>query len=120
MGGRKLSAMLRELRPALQDGQWVFITAEAVPTGVRPLATFAEPEGLSLLLRREQADSLGLAYDFVGAWISLTCTPPWMRSDSLPRSLVNLPGLGSAAMSSLPAITTTCSCRTSRHVGPSR
>jgi len=71
-GGRKLSAMLRELRPALQDGQWVFITAEAVPTGVTPLATFAEEEGLSLLLRREQADSLGLAYDFVGAWISLT------------------------------------------------
>jgi len=53
-GGLELSAMLRELRPALQDGQWVFITAEEIPTGVMPLATFAEQEGLSLLLRREQ------------------------------------------------------------------
>lgn len=71
-GERDLRVLLRDLRPTLQDGQWVFVTADHVPDGAAPLATFAEPEGLSLLLTREQADAAGLAYDFVGAWISLT------------------------------------------------
>ncbi len=34
-------------------------------------ATVREDEGLTLVLARERADELGLAYDFVAAWITL-------------------------------------------------
>ena len=34
-------------------------------------ATVREDEGLSVVLRRERADALGLAYDYVAAWITL-------------------------------------------------
>lgn len=71
-GERDRAALLQHLRPHLQDGQWVFVTADRAPSGVTPLATFCEDEGLSLLLRREQADAAKLPYDFVGAWITLT------------------------------------------------
>jgi hypothetical protein len=49
----------------------VFVTVAELPAGIEPLATFREAEGLSVVIEREQADTLGLGYDFVGAWISL-------------------------------------------------
>ena len=68
---RDLGRLLRGLRPHLQDGEWVFVTApRPLPGGA--LASFAEPEGLSLVVRREQADAAGLPYDLVTAWITLT------------------------------------------------
>ena len=69
---RDLTLLLRGLRPQLRDGEWVFVTAARPPDGVAPLASFAEDEGLSLVVRREQADAAGLAYDVVVAWIALT------------------------------------------------
>ncbi|GII98080.1 hypothetical protein CLV28_1494 [Sediminihabitans luteus] len=70
-GEHDLATLLRSVEPVLRDGTWVFVTGD-VPAGVVPLATFVEDEGLSLLIRREDADAAGLAYDFVGAWISLS------------------------------------------------
>jgi len=61
----------RRLDPALQPGEWVFVTVTHLPDSVEPLATFCEAEGLSMVLPRAQADALGLAYEFVAAWISL-------------------------------------------------
>jgi len=34
-------------------------------------ATVREPEGISIVLDRDDADRLGLAYDYVAAWITL-------------------------------------------------
>ena len=60
------------LRPQLHSGEYVFTTvAEGVPLGVAPVVTLVEPEGLTLVLTREDADSAGLAYDYVAAWITL-------------------------------------------------
>ena len=42
-----------------------------VPTGVRPVVTVAEEEGLTLVLPRQDADRVGLAYDYVAGCISL-------------------------------------------------
>jgi len=69
---RDLALLLGGLRPELRDGEWVFVTAGRPPDGVEPLASFAEDEGLSLVVRREQADAAGLPYDGVLAWIALT------------------------------------------------
>jgi hypothetical protein len=38
---------------------------------VEVLASVLEAEGRTLVLHREDADSLGLGYDFVAAWIDL-------------------------------------------------
>ena len=35
------------------------------------LASVHEPEGWSLVLRRDDADTAGLTYDYVAAWITL-------------------------------------------------
>lgn len=60
------------LRPQLHEGEYVFTTvAEGVPLGVAPVVTVAEPEGLTLVLTREDAEHAGLAYDYVAGWITL-------------------------------------------------
>jgi hypothetical protein len=43
-----------------------------MPAGVDPAATVREDEGLTVVLSRPDADRLGLTYDFVAAWITLT------------------------------------------------
>ena len=49
----------------------MFATIERVPDGVEPVATVIEPEGATVVLRRDEADRLGLAYDYVAARIVL-------------------------------------------------
>ena len=64
-----LASMAAELRP----GEYVFCSVQgpgAVPH-VEVLASVSEPEGLSVVTTREQADRIGLPYDFVAAWITL-------------------------------------------------
>ncbi|OII59919.1 acetyltransferase [Streptomyces sp. CC53] len=72
-GEKNLRALLASMSPRLNDGQYVFTLAPAgaVPTGVRPVATVLEDEGLTLVVPREDADREGLAYDYVAAWITL-------------------------------------------------
>jgi hypothetical protein len=43
-----------------------------MPAGVDAAATVREDEGLTVVLSRPDADRLGLTYDFVAAWITLT------------------------------------------------
>jgi predicted N-acetyltransferase YhbS len=71
-GEMNLPALLAALHPVLRDGEYVYVLW---PHG-RPLepgiqAAVREAEGLTVVLPRETADSLGLAYDFVAAWITL-------------------------------------------------
>ena len=63
--GRLLAAMAPERRP----GEFVYV--EAAP-GLEPHATIREDEGVCHVVDRRHADALGLPYDFVAAWITLT------------------------------------------------
>lgn len=68
-----MTCLLADMRPSLVQGEFVFVIVtniESMPP-VHPYASVVEPEGLSLVLRREQADEVGLTYDFVAAWITL-------------------------------------------------
>ncbi len=56
---RDLGLLPRDLRPQQRDCAWVFVTAARPPDGVEPPSSFAEDEGLSLVVRREQADAAG-------------------------------------------------------------
>lgn len=70
-----LLPLLSHLQPNLQDGEYVFCQrqpGEYLPEGnVGPLCVFYETEGLSLILPRSVAESLGWDYDYVAAWITL-------------------------------------------------
>ncbi|MCX5062846.1 MULTISPECIES: ACT domain-containing protein [unclassified Streptomyces] len=71
-GETDLSKLLSGMRPELNPGRYVFTTVEGdIPTGVAPVVTVAEPEGLTLVVRQEEADAAGLAYDYVAGWITL-------------------------------------------------
>lgn len=67
-----LGRLLSGMRPELHPGRYVFTTVPAVvPPGLAPVVTVTEDEGLTLVVRREEADGAGLAYDYVAGWITL-------------------------------------------------
>lgn len=70
-GERDLDVLLRSIRPERQPGRFVFATVAQAPDGVEPVACVREPEGLSIVLAQDDADHLGLPYDFVAAMITL-------------------------------------------------
>ncbi|MCZ7415580.1 MULTISPECIES: ACT domain-containing protein [unclassified Streptomyces] len=71
-GERDLSKLLSGMRPELNPGSYVFTTLTGPPPdGVRPVASVTEPEGLTLVLPRQEADAAGLHYDYVAGWITL-------------------------------------------------
>ncbi|GGZ76750.1 ACT domain-containing protein [Streptomyces echinoruber] len=71
-GERDLTRLLSGMRPELRPGRYVFTTVEGgVPDGVTPVVTVAEDEGLTVVLRQEEADAAGLPYGHVAGWITL-------------------------------------------------
>ena len=72
-GETNLSRLLASLSPRLNPGRFVFCSVPQ-PTVVQvaaALGSFREAEGTTLILAREEAERLGLAYDYLAAWITL-------------------------------------------------
>jgi hypothetical protein len=68
-----LNTLLRTMRPALAEGEYVFCSlapSAAGPVEARALAVFREAEGVTVVLPREEARQLGLADE--PAWALLT------------------------------------------------
>ncbi|BBP75182.1 ACT domain-containing protein [Pseudomonas gingeri NCPPB 3146 = LMG 5327] len=72
-GETSLAILLRSMSPHLNDGDYVFccIADAAVLQGREPIGSFREREGLTVILRREDAEALGLPFDYRAAWITL-------------------------------------------------
>ncbi|WP_030384412.1 ACT domain-containing protein [Streptomyces sp. NRRL S-241] len=72
-GEHDLRKLLSGMRPELNEGRYVFCTVagSTVPAETAPVATVLEAEGLTLVLRQEDADAAGLAYDYTAGWITL-------------------------------------------------
>ncbi|GAA3398982.1 ACT domain-containing protein [Streptomyces roseoviridis] len=69
---RDLGRLLAGMRPELHPGRYVFTTvAGPAPAGLDPVVTVAEREGLTMVVRQEDADAASLAYDYVAGWITL-------------------------------------------------
>ena len=68
-----LPSLLSNLSPRLNAGEFIFLTLKApLPAHVRPLAAFHEWEGESVVLRVEQAETIGIKHaDDTYAWITL-------------------------------------------------
>jgi hypothetical protein len=72
-GETSLNTLLRSMSPHLNEGDYVFCTlTDALPSGVEVLGSFREQEGLTVILERWQAQNLGLTFEYVAAWITLT------------------------------------------------
>jgi hypothetical protein len=74
-GERDLEALLRDMRPEMQEGIFVFCTIAddaEIPAAISPLLTFREREGTTLVMRRGEAESAGLRHQFASRLITLT------------------------------------------------
>jgi len=74
-GETDLDTLLKSMNPVLHDGEFVFCTAppERMETlGCEPICRFREDEGVSLIMRREDADRERLPYKTVFRMITLT------------------------------------------------
>ncbi|WP_210463281.1 ACT domain-containing protein [Rufibacter roseolus] len=73
-GETDLATMLRTLEPKLNLGDYVFCVVQdpAKIDLTQALMTFREAEGLTVILRKDLADALQLAYSLTAAWITLT------------------------------------------------
>src|SRR6478752_3181431 len=62
-GEDNLGTLLATMEPVLRDGMFVFATVAGpdIPTGLAPIGSFREDEGLTLILSAEEAARAGLA-----------------------------------------------------------
>jgi uncharacterized protein len=70
-GERDLERLLATMEPELQPGRYVFTTVAEVPVDCDAVVLVREAEGTTLVLEQEEADRLGLPYEYVAAMISL-------------------------------------------------
>jgi hypothetical protein len=72
-GERDLDMLLKSLSAELVEGTYVFATLKQaeLPLGVTPRMMFQEAEGVTLILKKEQAEALGIAYEFPCRMITL-------------------------------------------------
>jgi hypothetical protein len=74
-GERNLKTLLEDLKPEMQEGIFVFCSipeGEKIASAIRPVLMFREREGTTLVIRREEAESAGLRYQFASRLITLT------------------------------------------------
>jgi hypothetical protein len=73
-GESELEKLLAMMNPVLNMGSYVFCAVdELIPEYVDDaLFLFKEEEGITLVVKKEDADRLGLEYTFTAAWITLT------------------------------------------------
>lgn len=71
-GETDLETLLESMRPVVREGDYVYaLWPHGKPLEGDIEAAVREAEGLTVVLRRGEADRLGLNYDFVAAWITL-------------------------------------------------
>ncbi|PYY92351.1 acetyltransferase [Pseudomonas sp. TKO26] len=72
-GETSLTTLLRSMSPQLNDGEYVFcsLADHSLLQGSEVLGSFREQEGLTVIIQRQEAERLGLVFDYVAAWITL-------------------------------------------------
>lgn len=68
-----MKELLKTMRPELKSGAYVFCTVndDYVFDNKIVRCFFKEDEGITLVLRKQDADHLNLKYTYVAAWITL-------------------------------------------------
>jgi uncharacterized protein len=74
-GERNLAALLQNMKPEMHEGVFVFCSIpedKEIPAALTPVHIFREREGTALIVRREEAESAGLPYQFASRLITLS------------------------------------------------
>lgn len=73
-GEKKLDRLLKKMKPALNEGDFVFCTRKDMKAFDFDdiIMTFKEEEGITIILEQQVADRLQFEYSFVAKWITLT------------------------------------------------
>jgi uncharacterized protein len=70
-GETNLQALLAGMSAQLRPERFVFTTVREAPAGAQPVVSVVEDEGLTLVLRQDEADRLRLEYEGVFAMVTL-------------------------------------------------
>ena len=73
-GETNLKQLIKNMKPALNKGEFVFITVADMATVdiSKVVLFFKEEEGYTLVVEKHIADEYGFTYGYVAAWITLT------------------------------------------------
>lgn len=73
-GEANLKKLVREMKPELMPDEYVFTTIKSATHINRKviLCEFKEKEGVTIILEKSKADELGLPYEFIASWITLS------------------------------------------------
>lgn len=73
-GQINLQQLLRTMKPALNEGEFVFYSLPDLSViHINDIIfSFKEKEGFTVILEKSLADKLNISYSFVAAWITLT------------------------------------------------
>lgn len=73
-GEKSLAKLLSGMSPSLNAGDYVFcsISDITVLSHEDILGSFHEKEGFTVIVEKSKAESLGLEFDYIAAWITLT------------------------------------------------
>ena len=64
---------MRKLNPVLNKGEYVFVSTrdlDNIPR-TKTICEFREKEGVTIVIDKEMADILSLAYEYIAHWITL-------------------------------------------------
>ena len=74
IGETNLHTLLKTMKPKLNIGDFVFCTIKSLTTVDinDTVLIFKEEEGITIIVKKEIADTLNLEYSFIASWITLT------------------------------------------------
>jgi len=73
-GEKNLKELIQSMQPKLHSGEFIFTSQSSlanIPSDAI-IGQFNEKEGISIIMEKSKADDLGLAYEYIASWITLT------------------------------------------------
>jgi len=73
-GEKNLKELIQSMQPKLHSGEFIFTSQSSlanIPSDAL-IGQFNEKEGISIIMEKSKADDLGLAYEYIASWITLT------------------------------------------------
>ncbi len=72
-GEKALKTLIQNMEPVLNEGEYVFVTVsdiESIPRSMT-ICEMKEKEGITVVLRKQDAEDHDLSFDFIASWITL-------------------------------------------------